>query len=277
MTILNKALAGTVGAGIIVFGFATSVQADGYSAPRAAYGPAPLTWTGLYVGVHGGGAWLNEDSNFDPLFNGAVNTVAWNRSPESFKQSGESGVLGVQVGYNAQVSPSFLIGVEWDWSWTGLKDSQTVDTRNGAGVAFAPASPAFMSSEVNWLTSVRGRLGVVSSGALFYATAGFAAGDVKNRAHLASVPPGTNWDANVNDTRTGFVVGGGAEYKLSRNLLLRAEYLYYNLSGTTSTVDGVPANFPGFQIRYDWDQTEIHVARVGLSYRFDTDRYVPMK
>jgi outer membrane immunogenic protein len=275
MAIRNKALACTFGGGaLIAFGFATSAQADGYMAPRSG---SPLSWTGFYVGAHGGVAWLNEDGNFDPLFNGAVNTAAWNRSPESFRIRDTSGVGGVQLGYNAQVGPGFLLGVEWDWSWTGLKDTQTVDTRNGVGVPFAPASPAFMSTEVNWLTSVRGRIGVVTSGALFYATGGFAAGDVRQRSHLASVPPGTNWDASFDDTQTGFVVGGGAEYKLSHNLLLRAEYLHYDLSGATSTVDGVPANFPGFQIRYHWDRTEVDVARVGLSYQFSADRYVPLK
>jgi outer membrane immunogenic protein len=273
MALRNKTLACTFGAAIIACSFATSAQADGYSAPRG-YAPAPSSWTGFYIGAHGGGAWLVEDGRYDGLVNGVVNPAGWNLSSERFGLGASSGVVGLHVGYNAQVSPHFLVGVEWDWSFTDLKDTQTVFERNAAGVA--TTTPAFMSTEVNSLTSVRGRLGFVSSGVLVYATGGFAAGDVRLRSHISSVPAGTNWDIDTTKFRTGFVVGGGAEYKLSRNLLLRAEYLYYNLAESTYVADGAPP-LPPFQIRYHWDPLEVHVARVGLTYRFDADRAVPLK
>jgi hypothetical protein len=42
----------------------------------------------------------------------------------------------------------------------------------------------------------------------------------------------TSWQSNAsfNTTKTGWVVGGGAEWMATTNILLRAEYLYYNIN-----------------------------------------------
>jgi outer membrane immunogenic protein len=63
------------------------------------------------------------------------------------------------------------------------------------------------------------------------------------------------------------VVGAGAEWGITPNLVVRAEYLFYRLSGTSAVANGVPA-FPPFQIRYGWNDFDTQVARVGLSYKF---------
>ena len=52
------------------------------------------------------------------------------------------------------------------------------------------------------------------------------------------------------------------------NVILRAEYLFHRLNGDSVTVAGVPANFPGFFINYNWNRFDVNVFRGGLAYKF---------
>lgn len=234
-------------------------------APAAPPPPPPFSWTGFYVGIHAGGAWTSGDSNFNPL----PDPVSWNRSPETFDLSRSSGLVGVHLGYNWQFAPQWVVGIEGDWSWTNNSTSEFVNTRNSAGVAFAPASPAVMSRDLDWLASIRARLGFLVTPNLFlYGTGGAAFGHVNYNATLSSVPPGTVWAVDFDKTGTGWVVGGGVEWHWASNWLLRAEYLFYRLPSETAIATGNPNNFPGFTIQYNWNDIDVNVVRAGLSYKF---------
>jgi outer membrane immunogenic protein len=233
--------------------------------------PVPVyNWTGFYVGVHGGGSWTDGGSDFDPQFNGVTNIAAWNRSPEVFGLSHSGAVAGVHAGYNWQAAPMLVVGIEGDWSWTDNNTSSTVNTRTAGGVPFVPASPSTMSRNLDWLASIRGRLGFLATpNLLLYGTAGAAFGHTKYNATLSSVPPGTVWAVSFDDdSRVGWVAGGGGEWALTSNWLLRAEYLFYRLPGASAVATGNPNNFPGFTIRYNWHDFDVNVVRVGVSYKF---------
>jgi len=237
------------------------VKAPAYKAP-----PIPVySWTGFYIGVHGGGAWSRGDSRSDPL----PSPDAFNRLADVFSLDGSGGLAGVHAGYNWQVAPTWLLGIEADWSWTNSDASTSLLIRalNGAVFPGGNGAATTMSRDLDWLASVRARVGFVMNNLLLYGTAGVAWGDVKYGATTPSIGPGFIWAANPRETEVGFVVGGGAEWGFTPNLTLRGEYLYYRLSGESVVVDGVPP-FPPFQVRYTWDRFETHVARVGLSYKF---------
>src|SRR5262245_24040968 len=173
-------------------------------APAAPPPPPVYNWTGFYLGIHAGGAWTTGDSNFDPL----PDPVSWNRSPETFGLSKASGLIGAHVGYNWQFAPTWVVGLEGDWSWTNNNSSEIVNTRNSAGVPFVPASPAIMTRDLDWLATIRGRLGyLVTPDLLLYATGGAAFGHVNYNASLESVGPGTVWAVDFDKTKTGWVVG----------------------------------------------------------------------
>jgi outer membrane immunogenic protein len=74
-------------------------------------------------------------------------------------------------------------------------------------------------------------------------------------------------NAAASSTQSGFVVGGGLEWAMTKNWLVRGEYLYYRFSGAPSLVGTSPL-FAGFPSGYSWSSATVSVARAGLSYKF---------
>jgi outer membrane immunogenic protein len=246
----------------ILFAGAASAADMAVKAPPLAVAPL-YNWTGFYIGVHGGGGWSRGDSSTNPI----PSVALWNRSADVFDLDGSGAVAGVHAGYNWQVAPTWLLGVEADWSWTDINASQSLPIRNPAGVPFAGTSVTTMSRDIDWLASVRGRVGWVKNNLLLYATGGVAWGDASYLGTTPSIPAAFTWASNFRKTESGYVVGAGAEWGVTSNVSLRAEYLFYRLSGDSSVANGVPP-FPPFQMGYNWNNVDIHVGRVGLSYKF---------
>ena len=77
--------------------------------------PPPLVsynWTGLYLGINGGGAWGREDWLDNVGAGGGV--------PENFRPNG--GVFGGQLGFRWQWN-QLVLGIEGTWDWAGLRDT----------------------------------------------------------------------------------------------------------------------------------------------------------
>lgn len=104
---------------------------------------APFTWTGAYIGVHGGYSWSRYEA-----------TVA---GVPAANLDFNGGFGGFQTGYNWQISPSIVVGIESDSSWGSIKG-------NALGVPI----------EINAMGTVRGRLGFAMDRALIYGTGGLA-------------------------------------------------------------------------------------------------------
>src|SRR4051812_24020563 len=87
--------------------------------PMVAAAPV-MTWTGFYVGVNGGGAWMDGPSmTYNDLAIG--NTIQAYRPSTVNPSSSTSGLVGVHAGYNWQFAPTWVFGIEADWDWTDLK------------------------------------------------------------------------------------------------------------------------------------------------------------
>jgi outer membrane immunogenic protein len=124
------------------------------------------------------------------------------------------------------------------------------------------------SENLRWFGTFRARLGaVVAPQWLLYATGGLAYGGVRDSASLISTPAtmGT-FVGSLSQTRVGWTGGAGAEYAISPNLSLRAEYLYIDLGKNTMTLLD-PVHLPGDFINYDFVHRE-NMFRIGLNYRF---------
>jgi outer membrane immunogenic protein len=174
------------------------------------------------------------------------------------------GFGGGQIGYNWQAGrgSNLLLGIEVDFQGAGIRDSHT-----GVG------TQAFLEThrvDVNWFGTVRGRLGYTFGPmTLIYATGGLAYGNVDSRLS-APAAPGTF--ERRDGTQTGFVVGGGLEHKLPANWSAKLEYQYIDLG--SERLLGTPG-FAGFHTNPL--DTSFHTVRLGLNYKFDFDRYAPLK
>jgi outer membrane immunogenic protein len=236
-----------------------------FKAPPPVAAPAP-TWTGFYVGANVGGVWTHSDGTWNPL-----------PSPATFNANALTGAIdasgvaaGVHGGYNYQIGPSFVAGIEADWTWTDASASFT-QTWTFFGTA-TPVAGSFttMSTKLNWLATVRGRLGyLVTPDLLAYVTGGGAWGGVDYAANNFNGPGGGGGYTTAvafSNTASGYVLGGGVEWKMTSNWLLRGEYLFYRLGGASAV--GTIATFPANPSGYVWSDMDVNEGRVGASYKF---------
>ena len=225
-----------------------------------------LPWAGLYVGANVGYAW-SSDPRTDCAFSGVSPCVV---SPPplvsgtTFPAVRSSGAeYGVQAGYNWQVA-NWVMGLEADFNKLdahGSKQFPGVDPGKG---------PDQLSARYDWLGTARGRLGVATGPALFYATGGFAYGRVSHQYIYGLGSPANTQFFGSSDDRTGWTLGGGAEYALNRNWSLRAEYLYVHLAASSLNISNL--NFiggaPGAGTSILSFNNNLNIVRIGANYRF---------
>lgn len=181
--------------------------------------PVPL-WSGPYVGLDLG-AYRHEASSIDETF-GLVPGFSGSLISTSV-------FVSAHAGYNWQVG-QFVLGVEGDISSPSQRRSASYGP-----VGFL--NPETFTTEIRWLSTLRGRAGFAVNNWLFYATGGLAAADISN---VRADPLTLGFTVADNRTRTTGVVGGGVEYKFNRQWSTRVEGLWMKFP------DSGPLNSIGF-------------------------------
>ncbi len=219
---------------------------------------APSSWTGFYIGGDVGGAWTSNTGTWTSL----PSPAAFGINIITGSNGGASVTGGFHAGYNYQFAPTWVAGLEGDWSWAAAKGSLSQPWTPPCAGCFTN-----MSSNLDWISSLRGRFGyLVTPTVMAYATGGVAWGKF---AYAANNSNGATYVTNAafSSTQTGFAVGGGLEWAMTKNWLVRAEYLYYRFNGGPNVVANSTA-FPAFPSGYSWSSTNVSVARAGVSYKF---------
>jgi outer membrane immunogenic protein len=230
--------------------------------------PTAPDWTGFYIGGHAGGGWLADKSPSAVTLTTTPIVV----DPANFSaKTGAGAIGGVQAGYNWQLSPSWLVGVEGDFSLASAANRFDSGGLTSNGAPLAATNYVTMNTRLNWLASIRARAGYSWDRTMLYVTGGVAWANIAYDAirNYAAIAP--NNAASFTATSQGWVIGGGAEYAASAHLMLRAEYLYYSLSSSqsvTTTCSGIFCGVTPPVIAYSWGNSAVHVARIGLSYKF---------
>ncbi len=249
--------------------------------------PAPVfTWTGFTVGVNAGIGWnagggqngaqtfLGIGSNGAPLGVGVPGpTAAWTNG-----MSSPIGVLGgLTLGYNLQVSPMVVAGVETDIQLASVRGAGAAATVVPVGVngIIAHNGAIGVSQKTDWFGTLRARIGVTPflPSLLVYATGGLAYGNVKTNFLMsdtfAIAVLGNALSGNA--TKLGWTAGAGAEWAITQNWSLKGEWLYVDLGRTAlAGVNGEfvgPAPFPLYATNQSYKHN-FHVVRAGLNYRF---------
>jgi outer membrane immunogenic protein len=169
------------------------------AAPAAVEEVQVFTWSGPYVGMHGGYGW--SDSSFDvgggPSLDADLN----------------GGLLGAFVGYNYQFSNNWVVGIEADVEHNWNEE----DIGGGA------------DARTEWQGSVRARVGYAFDQTLVYATGGWAGA----RGEI-SVPGFGSEKEMLN----GYTVGAGIEHAFTDMIFARVEYRYTDFSDKTFDFSG---------------------------------------
>jgi outer membrane immunogenic protein len=114
-------------------------------------------------------------------------------------------------------------------------------------------------SQMPWLATLRGRVGMAFDRTLIYGTAGGAAGELKS---IFTIPAGTT---STTVTYGTWTAGAGIEYGITDNLSARVEYLYLDKNNIATGVIGSPATTITSRL-------QDNLVRAGLNYRFPITR-----
>jgi len=251
---------------------AFAVCGSAYAADMSVKAPgAPLapvySWTGFYGGLQAGYASMNGScSQTDTVgFLGGGLPCFFN---PSFNSNGA--IAGVRGGYDWQ-SGAFVVGVVGDFNLTSLKWTQVFNT-----AVLESGSAGYGSLKLDWLASVRGRVGwAIDPNWLVYGTGGFAWGQFDAYSNLQGTCCG-NWWARTKTTKSGVVAGGGIEYKLSPHASIFAEGLWYGNFGSVDNSRFCPGTSTSQQntcfatgtYTTSFKVNDIVTAAVGMNYRF---------
>ena len=262
---MKKILVGIfVSAAIFASGYASA--ADLPPAPvyaKAPAAPPTYSWTGFYIGGDIGGAWTGNTATWDPL--PTPGGIAFGVAVISGNNGGSSAIGGLHTGYNWQFAPTWVAGIEGDWSWSKASGSFAQPWTVIPPAVLGGPSFTTMSSKLDWVTSLRARFGyLVTPNVLAYATGGMAWAKFDYAANASGFLYSAT--TSLSDTQAGYAVGGGLEWAITNNWLLKAEYLYYRFNNAPNVVVTAigSANPSGFS----WSGTNVSVARAGLSYKF---------
>jgi outer membrane immunogenic protein len=264
--------------------------------------PAPVfTWTGFYAGIEFGGGWSDEAVNLSPNDAFAAGLLSGGFAPPLLPLPGQqslpngirvpqSGLVGgFEAGYNWQAGPNWVLGLETDFSGSGMSghaSSSSIFLATGITV-ITQTTTAQQSTD--WYGTVRGRVGwLATTNLLLFGTGGFAYGRVADSANvafsqnLASTTPGSGLGFNClagscfpgssSAIRTGWTAGGGLEWLLDQHWSAKVEYQFVDLGEQTvqliaqnnafTITPFTPSSFSAsFHDRFN-------VVRLGLNYRF---------
>jgi len=232
-------------------------------------------WTGGYFGGNVGyswGGWRSSNpagntlaavgfGNFGPGLQGRANP------------SVDGWIGGIQGGYNWHIHPSWVVGLEGDFQWTGQRASNggsatllTIPFRDGTLTGVVSTANTW---KLDWLSTVRARAGyLVAPQWLVYGTGGVAFGRAQYSNTTVSTLTftgtggftltGTAFNSETR-TQTGWTLGGGIESQIARNWSAKLEYIYVDLGShrflaTTTSVTDV--------------KLRDNIVRVGVNYQF---------
>jgi outer membrane immunogenic protein len=230
--------------------------------------PAVYDWTGVYIGANIGFAFGGDDEvdiKEDP------SGVFGKREAGDLTLSGLFG--GPQVGFNFQ-SGDVVFGLEGDFEFSDIDDDDfgSAEAENDPGEHVLDADS---SNDVDWFSTVRGRLGWAYDNVLLYATGGVAIGHFHYRVdgNFSETDPDiavTHFFTIDDDfTQVGWTAGAGLEWAFAENWSAKVEYKYLDfgeksLDATVFDAGGDPAGLT----EETKAELNFHMVKFGVNYRF---------
>jgi outer membrane immunogenic protein len=202
--------------------------------------PQAYNWSGGYLGVHLGGSWHRvrwTDEADD-----------WFDNSKRFSSNGIAG--GAAAGWNFQSGP-IVYGVEIDGTWTDNKSVTRPTDFDG-----------IVTNKVNWIATLRGRVGYAADRVMVFATAGGARADIG--ASMSSNDFPTETFGEIVGTKNGWVWGGGIDYAAWDNVVISGQVLFHRFGSERAKQLSQPDETMLV------DRQSVITARLGISVKFNS-------
>ncbi|WP_375640233.1 outer membrane protein [Bartonella sp. MM55XZML] len=264
---------------VIAIAAASAAQAADVVIPRetapAVISAPSFSWTGFYIGGQVGNFSSKVDV-YDSATNNKIGDKDWMPKPSGF-------MGGIYVGSNVDLGNGLILGVETDAVWADREESKdraakTVeedfkDTFDNLKPTYASGKDKdsitstskkidSVSLKEKWSGATRVRVGFAAVDRIMPYVAGgiaYTQLQVVDFLKAATAEGAEIASAKVFDetkTMVGFTVGGGIDFAMTDNVLLRAEYRYSDYGKKAFVKDGD-------KIAYKTNDF-----RVGVAYKF---------
>lgn len=211
-------------------------------------GDGSINWTGTYLGIEAGAGFSVPGFSGDDSVSGS-----------DFDDTGFVG--GIYAGHDWQHGP-VVYGV------SGNFDLLDFENQIAHSDPFFGGKTDTYSYDLNWVASLRGRVGYLANDhLLIYGTGGIAVTEVRATSQapdtFAPFPPFIfpGGSDKVSATRVGGVFGAGLEYAFNQKWSLKTEYVHYLFGGVDVGGGSSGANKVTFNPSFG-------TLTVGLSYHF---------
>lgn len=233
--------------------------------------PAPVSiadWTGFYAGIFAGYGMASGET--DTVGTAAFLTlIPGGIVPEDLDMDPGGFLGGLTAGYNYDFG-GFVLGAEADIALSHFDDSDSFV----GGAVLGTTLNTSISQTYNYFGTLRARAGyAVTPDLLLFATGGLAFAEIETDARVQGIAaPNLVWEGSDDEVKFGWTVGGGAEFKVTQNISLKADALYFDLGESDVLAAGNPAvrGVAGLNgIDYDAEvENTGFLGRVGLNFQF---------
>ena len=220
-----------------------TIMATHANAADVVVDPIPVAtsfnWGGAYIGGQIGYGW------------GTTGFSGNSSDTGEFGLDGISsdGILGgIYAGYNFDTGTNLILGVDGDFTGSAISRSITGYDEEGDVVGG--------KTKLLWSGAVRARAGYALDRFMPYIAGGVAFGHIKDTFHYEGETVHSQ-----QKTKTGWTAGGGADYALTDNVIMRLEYRYTDFGKRGFDVDNIDdGNLGG--------KTTSNDVRLGVAYKF---------
>lgn len=276
----RHAFLGAAASALLAVSISSPSLADGFDRRTVSYkggslkdAPAPVympfSWSGWYVGVHGGWAEGENDNDRNCPKHDYESYCYYYGHYYDHKSFGHSadfdgGFGGVQVGVNSQ-SGRLVAGIEVDIGYFDL-DGSDKSSHYYYDENYDYKAHLHSDAELGWYGVLALRLGLAHGKALFYGKGGLAIAEIEAKGGASIYyADDDEWvkfhegNGHSDDHEIGWVVGAGLEYAVKDNWTVKAEYLYFDFGGFDFQDD--------YGFHHDND-VELHTVKLGINYKF---------
>ena len=279
---------------------AFALPAQAADMPLKAPPPAAPAWTGFYLGLGIGFRGTVDD----PTVTSGTETVAGTPPFDIFgnclptamtayagacssgePMDGTAFRVAPFWGYNLQIAPRWVVGVEGDWGWANQKTSLSgmIYPAPGPGSEYPwTGNPNdTFAVRTTWDASARARVGfLVNPSVMLYGTGGAAWMHIESTStcdtatymrligfcSAGQLSPSIITDAT---TKLGWTAGAGVEARIWSHWLARAEYRYADFGAVHNIDTRTSTSSPTFTDVFSYDlRLRTHTVTFGIAYLF---------